>query len=50
MFNNHSTTPAILFGPRGGNPHSTDEYVEIEDFLHTIEVFARLAIRWTDVG
>jgi acetylornithine deacetylase len=46
MFNEHSSTPVVVCGPGGGNPHAPDEYVVIED-LHTLSAaFVRLALDW----
>jgi acetylornithine deacetylase len=46
MFNHSSPTPALLYGPRGGDAHATDEYVELDDFLRLVETFALFAARW----
>jgi acetylornithine deacetylase len=34
--------PAVMIGPRGGNLHAPDEWVETADILTLTEVFARL--------
>ena len=46
MFNLHSPTPMLLLGPKGGNPHSPDEFVEIESYLQLIEIFIRTTVAW----
>jgi acetylornithine deacetylase len=46
MFNLYSPTPMILLGPIGGNPHSPNEFVELEGFLELVEIFIRAAIDW----
>ncbi len=46
IFNLYSPTPMILLGPSGGNPHSPDEFVELEGFLQLLEIFIRAAIEW----
>lgn len=50
MFNRYSSTPAILYGPRGGDAHAVDEYIEVEDYLRLVETFARLAVDWAGVA
>ncbi len=46
LFNRYSSTPALLYGPRGGDAHATDEYVLVEDFLHLVETFSLFAVKW----
>lgn len=46
MFNLHSLTPAVIFGPRGGNAHAADEFIDVTDFLDLIEVYAHTIILW----
>jgi acetylornithine deacetylase/succinyl-diaminopimelate desuccinylase-like protein len=36
----------ILLGPTGGNPHSPDEFVELEGYLQLVEIFIRAAMDW----
>jgi acetylornithine deacetylase len=50
MFNLHSPTPVTFLGPVGGNPHSPDEFIEIEEFHRLLEIFALTAIRWCGVA
>ncbi|MFN7994100.1 MAG: M20/M25/M40 family metallo-hydrolase [Bryobacteraceae bacterium] len=38
--------PTLLFGPRGGGGHNTDEYVEIPSVLKTAEVMLTAALEW----
>jgi acetylornithine deacetylase/succinyl-diaminopimelate desuccinylase-like protein len=40
----------VLFGPSGGNPHSPDEFVEVESYLRLIEIFATFAVTWCGVA
>lgn len=40
MFNNFSNTPAIFFGPGGGNAHAADEYVNADDIVNLSKIFA----------
>jgi acetylornithine deacetylase len=41
-FNNYGNTPCIVLGPRGGNLHAADEYVELRDLLDLSKVFSSL--------
>lgn len=50
MFNLYSPTPMILLGPTGGQPHSPDEFVYVEDYLRLVEVFINGAMRWCGVA
>ena len=50
MFNEHSSTPVVVCGPGGGNPHAPDEYVVVEH-LHTLSAaLVRLALDWCQAG
>lgn len=42
LFNNYSNTPAINFGPGGGNKHAADEYVNKDDIVNLSKIFALL--------
>lgn len=46
MFNLYSRTPAVAFGPGGGNAHANDEFVCIEDLITTTKVLALTAASW----
>ena len=46
IFSEHSTTPVVVCGPGGDNPHAPDEYVNVDD-LHTLTAaYVRLAAGW----
>jgi acetylornithine deacetylase len=45
-FNLHSTTPCALLGPRGGNAHARDEWVEVEDLVTLTKTFALTIASW----
>lgn len=46
MFSEHGSTPVVVCGPGGDNPHAPDEYVVVED-LHTLAAaYVRLARDW----
>ena len=46
MFNLHSPTPCALLGPRGGNAHTRDEWVEVEDLITLTKTFALATLAW----
>jgi acetylornithine deacetylase len=50
MFNLHSSTPAVIFGPVGGNAHAPDEFISIPDFYKLVEVYARTIISWCGIA
>lgn len=50
IFNLFSQTPMVLLGPTGGQPHSPDEYVFVEDYLQLVEVFIRATMAWCGVA
>lgn len=37
---------SIYYGPKGGNLHAPDEYVELDSVLEAARVLVRLVIRW----
>ena len=37
---------SIYYGPKGGNLHAPDEYVELDSVLEAARVLSRLVIRW----
>ena len=39
-------TPSICFGPRGGNSHAADEYVELESVRRVTKVLAVFIAQW----
>ncbi len=41
-FNNYGDTPAIVFGPGGGNCHAADEYVNVKDLMDISKIYAGL--------
>lgn len=49
VFHQHFNTPAVLFGPRGGNTHAPDEWVDLDSALVTVEALARFIPRWCGV-
>ncbi len=49
VFHQHFSTPAVLFGPKGGNTHAPDEWVDLDSVQLTSEVLARFICRWCGV-
>lgn len=49
VFHQHFNMPAVLFGPRGGNTHAPDEWVDLDSVLVTVETLARFICRWCQV-
>lgn len=41
--------PAVLWGPRGGNTHNPDEYVEIDSLIEAASVLLTFTCRWCGV-
>lgn len=50
VFNLYSPTPCLLLGPRGGNAHAPDEWVQIQDLVDLTKIFARTAIEWCGIN
>jgi acetylornithine deacetylase len=46
MFNLHSSTPVVVFGPQGGNAHAPDEWVDVEDLVRLTKTFALTIADW----
>ncbi|MGI4852599.1 MAG: M20/M25/M40 family metallo-hydrolase [Janthinobacterium lividum] len=42
--------PAVLWGPRGGNTHGSDEYVEIDSMLRAAAALLLFVCRWCGVA
>jgi acetylornithine deacetylase len=49
MFNLHSNTPALIWGPKGGNGHSPDEFIYVDDFMELVKMYALTIIKWCGV-
>ena len=45
-FRKYGNTPAVLFGPCGGNLHAPDEWVDIESLITASKVYAFMIINW----
>ena len=46
----HSGTPALIWGPKGGNAHAPDEYIEVEPFMDLVKMYALTTIEWCGVA
>jgi acetylornithine deacetylase len=46
VFHEHFGIPAVLFGPKGGNTHAPDEWVDLASAVTTVETLARFICRW----
>lgn len=49
VFNQIAHVPCVILGPRGGNAHSYDEWVIMQDLVDLTEIFARAAVEWCGV-
>lgn len=49
VFNQIANVPCVILGPRGGNAHSYDEWVMMQDLLDLTKIFARTAVEWCGV-
>ena len=45
-FSEHGSTPVVVCGPGGHNPHAPDEYVSLEDLHALTKAYVRLALDW----
>ena len=50
VFHRHFNTPALLFGPRGGNTHNPDEWVDLNSAQTTMETLAHFICQWCGVA
>lgn len=50
VFNQIANIPCVILGPRGGNAHSYDEWVMIEDLISLTKIYARTACEWCGVA
>lgn len=50
MFNLHSDTPAIIWGPKGSNAHSIDEYIYVDDFMKLVKLYAYTMVKWCGIA
>ena len=50
VFQRGFSIPAVLWGPRGGNTHSADEYVEIDSLVDAARTLLLFVCRWCGVA
>lgn len=50
VFNQIANIPCVILGPRGGNAHSYDEWVMMDDLISLTKIFARTAVEWCGVA
>jgi acetylornithine deacetylase len=50
VFHQAFNTPALLWGPRGGNTHAADEYLEIDSIVATAKAQMQFVCQWCGVA
>jgi acetylornithine deacetylase len=50
VFQRGFSIPAVLWGPRGGNTHNADEYVEIDSLVDAARTLLLFVCRWCGVA
>ncbi|MEX2462629.1 MAG: M20/M25/M40 family metallo-hydrolase [Paenibacillaceae bacterium] len=50
MFNLYSQTPAVIWGPKGGNAHAPDEYIDVEEFFLLVKLYALTMMEWCGIA
>jgi len=50
VFHQAAKTPAVLWGPRGGNTHAADEYVEIDSVVAAAKAQLEFVCQWCGVA
>lgn len=46
LYNHFGVKAGLLLGPRGGNAHAPDEYVELDSVMQLIRALGRITVRW----
>lgn len=49
MFPLFSDAPVVIWGPKGGNAHTADEYIDVEAFGDLVKMYALTMISWCGV-
>jgi acetylornithine deacetylase len=49
VFQNAFNTPALMWGPSGGNAHQPDEYVDVNSVFESTRVLLRFVSRWCGI-
>jgi acetylornithine deacetylase len=50
IFNLYSQTPAVIWGPKGGNAHAPDEYIDVEAIFLLVKMYALTMTKWCGVA
>jgi acetylornithine deacetylase len=50
VFNQIANIPCVILGPRGGNAHSYDEWVVLDDLVALTKIYARTACAWCGIA
>lgn len=50
VFHQAFSTPALLWGPRGGNTHAADEYLEIDSVIAAAKAELQFVCQWCGVS
>jgi len=50
FYNRYYSIPCPSVGPRGGNGHAADEYVEVDSLVETARILALTAVEWCGVA
>ncbi len=48
VFEKYAGTPAVVFGPEGGNLHAPNEWVDIESMMKVMETLVDFIPKWCD--
>ncbi len=46
IFHQYFQTPALIFGPKGGNTHQPDEWVDLDSLVEVTETLIRFICEW----
>lgn len=46
----HADSPCVMYGPKGGAIHSTNEYVEIESMMNVALVVGKVILDWCGIA
>ncbi len=49
IFHQYFQTPALIFGPIGGNTHQPDEWVDLDSLVEVTETLIEFICRWCEV-
>lgn len=49
IFNLYSDTPALVLGPKGGNAHGADEFMDVQSYENLISWYAEIIVDWCGI-